>query len=100
MLPSSETLKAVLLLKVLRLALQWPQVKMAKELEISQSALARLERFDANVSINILSKIMKLSKSHGIECDIFSDKDFTVTFPDALLEKQWLSSEASQSSDK
>lgn len=86
--PSSETLKAVLLLKILRLSLQWPQVKMAKELGVSQSALARLERFDTNVSVNILSKIIKLSKYHGIECDIFSEKDFTVTFPDALLQKQ------------
>ena len=93
MLPSSETLKAVLLLKILRLALQWPQVKMAGELGMSQSALARLERFDANVSVNILSKIMKLAKYHGIECDIFSDQDFTVTFPDALLEKQWSSND-------
>ena len=69
---------------------------MAQELGISQSALARLERFDANVSVNILSKIIKLSKNQGIDCDIFSDKDFTVTFPDALLEKQSLNNEVDQ----
>ena len=89
MSPSQETLKAVFLLKILRVALQWPQTKMSSELGISQSALARLERLDANVSLNILSKIIRLSKSHGVECDIFSDDPFTISFPDSILLSQW-----------
>jgi len=87
--PSRETLKAVFLLKLLRVALQWPQVKMAQELGLSQSSLARLERLEANISLNILTKIIKLSTANGIECDIFSEDDFTISFPNSVLEDQW-----------
>ena len=93
MIPSTETLKSVLLLKILRVVLHWPQSKMADELGISQSALARLERCDANVSVDILSKIIKLAKQNDLHCDIFSETDFTVVVPDSLLERQVVDSD-------
>ena len=72
-------------IKVGRILLGWNQHDLAKHLGMSQSGVARLERFDSLLSADMLLNCMSIFRHHGLQVDLSDEGELVVTASEKLL---------------
>lgn len=81
-----ESAKIVIALRAARAAAGWSQQEFAERTGISKSKVARMEMMEAELSVSLLTKILRIYNDVGISIDLFMADDLAIKIHPAAFE--------------
>jgi len=81
-----ESAKIVIALRAARAAAGWSQQEFAERTGISKSKVARMEMMEAELSVSLLTKILRIYNDVGISVDLFTADELTIAIQPSAFE--------------
>ena len=82
----TDEMKISIVLRAARCGLGISQVDFAKELQVSQSTITRLERGAGSIAANVLLRAISFFRSHGIDISGVLEENSTIVFDARMFE--------------
>jgi transcriptional regulator with XRE-family HTH domain len=84
---SRENLKLAMMLRTARNALGWNQETFAAKMGLSKAMISKCESLETAPKGELIMRATMLFREHGIEMDLFSSSQFTMTFGDQVFDE-------------